>query len=48
MTHPEAVWQSPSGKTVLVHIKGEEVALMDIALISEIALRVGKAGLKEQ
>jgi hypothetical protein len=48
VTHPEAVWQSPGGKTVLVHIKGEEVALMDIALISEIVLRVGKAGRKER
>ena len=46
VAHSEAVWQSPSGKTVLVHIKGEEVALMDFALISEIVLTVGKAGRK--
>jgi hypothetical protein len=47
VAHPEAVWQSPSGKTVLVHVKGEEVALMNIALISDIVLTVGKAGRKE-
>jgi hypothetical protein len=46
--HPEAVWQSPSGKTVLVHVKGEQVALMDISLISDIVLMVGKAGRKER
>jgi hypothetical protein len=44
VAHTEAVWQSPSGRTVLVHIKGEEVALMDIALISDIGLKAGKTG----
>lgn len=48
VAHPEAVWQSPSGKTVLVHIKGEEVALMDIALISDIVLTTGRAGRKDR
>ena len=36
VSHPEAVWQSPGGKTVIVSVKGEEVALIDIGLISEV------------
>jgi hypothetical protein len=44
--HPEAVWISPSGKTVLVHIQGEEVALMDMSLVAEIVLATAKAGRK--
>ena len=46
VAHPEAVWISPSGKTVLVHIKGEEVALMDSALILEIVLTTSRTGRK--
>ena len=36
VTHPEAVWQSPDGHTVIVGIKGEEVAMIDIEHTTEI------------
>jgi hypothetical protein len=35
VTHPETVWQSPGGHTIIVGIKGEEVAMIDMALITE-------------
>lgn len=36
VAHPEVVWQSPAGGTVIVSIRGEEVAMIDTELISEI------------
>jgi hypothetical protein len=35
VTHPEAVWQSPAGHTIIVSIKGEEVAMIDFDHITE-------------
>ncbi len=35
VTHPETVWQSPGGHTVIVGIQGEEVAMIDIDHITE-------------
>ncbi len=35
VTHPETVWQSPGGHTVIVGMKGEEVAMIDIDHITE-------------
>jgi hypothetical protein len=35
VTHPEAVWQSPGGHTVIVGIRGETVAMIDIEQITE-------------
>jgi len=42
VTHPEAVWQSPGGHTVIVGIKGEEVAMIDIAQITEFVFTTRK------
>jgi hypothetical protein len=36
VAHPEVAWQSPAGQTVIVSIRGEEVAMLDTTLISEI------------
>jgi hypothetical protein len=38
VTHPEVVWQSPGGHTIVVGIKGEEVAIIDIEHITELVL----------
>ena len=35
VSHPETVWQSPGGHTIIVGIKGEEVAMIDIDHITE-------------
>jgi hypothetical protein len=35
--HPESLWQSPGGRTVIIYIKGEEVVMIDVSLISEVA-----------
>ena len=37
VAHPEAAWQSPGGHTIIVGIRGEEVAMIDIAQITEFA-----------
>ncbi len=35
VTHPEAVWQSAGGHTIIVGIKGEQVAMIDIDHIAK-------------
>jgi len=42
VTHPETVWQSPGGHTVIVGIKGEEVAMIDIEQITEFVFATRK------
>lgn len=42
VTHPEAVWQSPGGHTIIVGIKGEEVAMIDIDHIAEFVFTTRK------
>jgi hypothetical protein len=42
VTHPETVWQSPGGHTVIVGIKGEEVAMIDIDHITEFVFATRK------
>jgi hypothetical protein len=36
VSHPEVAWQSPGGQTIIVGIKGEEVAMIDIERITEV------------
>jgi hypothetical protein len=36
VTHPEAIWQSPGGQTVIVGTGGESVVMMDLAHIAEL------------
>jgi hypothetical protein len=43
VTHPETLWQSPGGHTVIVGIKGEEVAMIDIDHITEFVFATRKA-----
>jgi hypothetical protein len=37
VNHPESLWQSRGGRTVIINIKGEEVVMIDVSLISEVA-----------
>jgi hypothetical protein len=46
VTHPETAWQSPAGHTVIVSIKGEEVAIIDIDQITEIVIATRKSNQK--
>ena len=46
VTHPETAWQSPAGHTVIVSIKGEEVAIIDFDQITEIVISTRKANQK--
>jgi hypothetical protein len=43
VSHPEAVWQSPGGHTIIVGIKGEEVAMIDIGHITKFVFTTKKA-----
>jgi hypothetical protein len=36
VAHPEVVWQSPDGDTVVVHVGGSSVAFMDVSQVSEV------------
>jgi hypothetical protein len=42
VTRPEAVWQSPGGHTIIVGIKGEQVAMIDIDHITEFVFMTSK------
>jgi hypothetical protein len=42
VAHPKAVWQSPGGHTIIVGIKGEQVAMIDIAQITEFVFTTRK------
>ncbi len=42
VTHPEVAWQSPGGHTIIVGIKGEEVAMIDIDQITEMVFSTRK------
>jgi hypothetical protein len=41
--HPEALWQSPGGQTVIVGMGGEAVAMIDISHITEFVFGRKKA-----
>ncbi len=43
VSHPEILWQSPGGHTVIVGIKGEEVAMIDIDQITEFVFTAKKS-----
>jgi hypothetical protein len=45
--HPESLWQSQGGNTVIINIKGEEVNMIDASLISEVTFSVRKRAPKE-
>jgi hypothetical protein len=47
VNHPESIWQSPGGNTVIIGIKGEEVIMIDVSLISEVAFATRKKSAKE-
>ena len=38
VTHPETAWQPPRVRTLIMTIKGEQLAMLDIDHITEIAL----------
>jgi len=45
--HPESVWQSKGGQTVIINIKGEEVIMIDVSMISEVAFSTRKKPAKD-
>jgi hypothetical protein len=46
VNHPESLWQSPGGNTVIIGLGGEEVIMIDVSLISEASFSVGKKATK--
>jgi hypothetical protein len=48
VAHPEAAWQSPGGHTIIVGIRGEEVAMIDIDQITEFVFGTSKARSKPE
>lgn len=48
VSHPEAVWQSPDGGTVLVYLGGEGVVLIDTDQITECVRQVVKRSRKTE
>jgi hypothetical protein len=47
VNHPESLWQSPGGNTVIIGLGGEEVNMIDVSLISEVAFSTKKRSAKE-
>ncbi len=43
VAHPEALWQSPGGQTVIVSLGGESVAMIDFGLMTEFVFGRRKA-----
>ena len=48
VNHPESLWQSPGGRTVIIYIKGEEVVMIGVSLISEVASSTKKKTTAEE
>ena len=46
--HPEMMSQSPKGNTVIVMPKGDEVVMIDVASITEIAYAFGRKSKKPE
>jgi hypothetical protein len=46
--HPEMMGQSPTGNTVIVMPKGDEVVMIDVASITEISYAFGRKGKKSE
>ena len=47
VNHPESLWQSRGGQTVIINVKGEEVIMIDVSLISEVAFSTRKKPARE-
>jgi hypothetical protein len=44
VTHPELLWRTPGGRTVIVSGGGEDVSIIDLLLVTKISLRNGAHG----
>jgi hypothetical protein len=47
VNHPESFWQSPDGNTVIIGLGGEDVIMINVSLISEVAFSTKKRAAKE-
>jgi hypothetical protein len=36
VAHPEMIWRNPSGRTVVVSLGGEKMAIIDLLLVTKI------------
>jgi hypothetical protein len=44
VTHPELLWRTPGGRTVIVSSGGEDVSIIDLLLVTKISLGNGSNG----
>jgi hypothetical protein len=36
VTHPELMWRTPSGRTIVISLGGEKIAIIDLLLVTKI------------
>ena len=41
--HPELLWRMPSGRTIFVSRGGEDVAIVDLLLVTQLTMHNGSA-----
>ncbi|MFN0020022.1 MAG: hypothetical protein ACKVP0_17320 [Pirellulaceae bacterium] len=46
--HPELLWRTPSGRTIFVSRGGEDVAIVDLLLVTQLTIHNGRAGAKRK
>lgn len=42
--HPELLWRTPGGRTIFVSKGGEDVAIVDLLLVTQLTMHNGSAG----
>jgi len=42
--HPELLWRTPGGRTVIVSSGGEDVSIIDLLLVTKISMASGSNG----
>jgi hypothetical protein len=46
--HPELLWRTPSGRTIFVSTAGEDVAIVDLLLVTKLTLHNGSTSGKRK
>jgi hypothetical protein len=41
VTHPELMWHTPQGRTVVISLGGERMAIIDLLLVTKITHGIG-------
>jgi hypothetical protein len=46
--HPELLWRTQGGRTIFVNTAGENVAIVDLLLVTKLTMHNGNVGVKRR